>query len=102
MSDLNLPWRVEKVSPQYFTEAFPWLVLDKWGVVIGRFDREDQACRAAVGGGSPPEISGGILTVDEARELANWKPDVGVRTEETYWCRRCGRECGPEGHEACS
>lgn len=44
---LNRPWSVEKVEDDWaFNGAFPWLVLDRWGVVIGRFDREDQAWEA--------------------------------------------------------
>lgn len=46
---MNLPWTTEKVENDWYLKhgAFPWLVLDCWGVVIARFDREEQA-RAAV------------------------------------------------------
>lgn len=48
---LNLPWTIEKVEHDWVLPdgALPWLVLDKWGVVIGRFDFEEQA-RAAMEG----------------------------------------------------
>lgn len=43
--DLNLPWTTEKVENDWALPngAFPWLVLDKWHVVIARFDYEEQA-----------------------------------------------------------
>jgi hypothetical protein len=51
MRELNLPWSVEYAEDDWFIPngAFPWLVLDKWHVVIGRFDREDEA-RSCVDG----------------------------------------------------
>jgi hypothetical protein len=47
--ELNLPWTTEKVENDWYLKdgAFPWLVEDRWGVVIARFDKEEQA-RAAV------------------------------------------------------
>jgi hypothetical protein len=44
-NDLNLPWMAVRVYDDWALPngAFPWLILDVWGVVIGRFDREDQA-----------------------------------------------------------
>jgi hypothetical protein len=51
--ELNLPWTTEKVREDEWVLGanglFPWLVLDCWGVVIGRFDYEEQA-QAAVRG----------------------------------------------------
>ena len=52
MRELNLPWRAEKAENDWYLKngAFPWLILDKWGVVIARFDFEEQAyaCVASV------------------------------------------------------
>lgn len=46
---LSLPWTAEFVENDWYLSdgAFPWLVLDCWGVVIARFDTEAQT-RAVV------------------------------------------------------
>lgn len=55
---LNRPWTVQwNVKNDWYLPdgAFSWLVLDKWGVVIARFDRADRAraCVKAVNKGVP-------------------------------------------------
>lgn len=42
--DMNLPWTAERHEvPRFDGPIVEWLVLDCWHVVIGRFDREEQA-----------------------------------------------------------
>ena len=43
---MDLPWSVEYVENDWYLKD-GWLVLDRWGVVIARFDNGDYA-RAAV------------------------------------------------------
>ena len=44
-SRLCLPWKVQDLHDDHFLREtlFPWGVVSKWGVIVGRFDRQDQA-----------------------------------------------------------
>ena len=45
MASTELPWSIQYIENDWVLKdgSFPWLVLDKWDVVIARFDFEHQA-----------------------------------------------------------
>lgn len=60
---LDLPWEViDLTDPPYADglDGFPWGIADRWGVIIGRFDTEDQAY-AVVEAVSDNTLAGGPL-----------------------------------------
>ena len=82
--DLNLPWTTEKVENDWALPngAFPWLVLDKWHVVIARFDYEEQA-RLAVKAANREEYE--EIASHRDAMVRRWPPTWTTRLPPAWW-----------------